>query len=398
MEIKKRNDENEFQYIWRIASAKENGEIDMNWNQLADLFNSQLCTDEEDYKTEAGWRKPYQAAKVFYEQGAFPKDKLEELDSITTAKQSLYSERVKLRDERNELSRLLREQARRENYIDIVHQAFVEDIKPFSIQNKKYNNNGNSAMIIHLTDIHAGLGINNFINTYDNEKMYSRLCDYLCQIDDIQRVHHCEDCVLVLGGDLISGIIHTSIRLENTENVVAQTKRICKYIAEFVRALCEIFDTINIYSVSGNHSRVTPTLDAHLDGEELDSLIPFYLSAVFANDDSVVIQDNPFGEYIAAFSLCSHRWCAVHGDKDNINTIASDMTKLLGYTPDGILMGHRHTNGMITDGKTKIIQSGCVCGTDRYAFDKRLFGMPEQMVIITDYDNVIKCLYDIQLK
>ena len=35
MEIKKRCDENDLQYIWRIASAKENGELDMNWNELA---------------------------------------------------------------------------------------------------------------------------------------------------------------------------------------------------------------------------------------------------------------------------------------------------------------------------------------------------------------------------
>ena len=80
-----------------------------------------------------------------------------------------------------------------------------------------------------------------------------------------------------------------------------------------------------------------------------------------------------------------------------MTTITSDMTKLLGYTPDGILMGHRHTNGMTTDGKTKIIQSGSVCGTDRYAFDKRLFGNPEQMVVVTDHAKTVKCLYDVQL-
>lgn len=397
MEIKKRSDENDLQYVWRIASAKDNGELDMNWNELADLFNSQLCTDEEEYKTEAGWRKPYQAAKLFYDQDVFPKNGTIELDEIKTAKQNLFSERVKLRDERNELSRLLREQARRESYIEIVRRTFIEDVKPFDIVKEKRIEHGDSAMIIHLTDIHAGLGIKNYINSYDNNEMYSRLYKYLNQVDEIRRVHHCRDCVLVLGGDMISGLIHTSIRLENTENVVAQTKRICKYVAEFVNSLREMFETVRVYSVSGNHSRMTSNLDAHLDGEELDSLIPFYLEAVFAKDDSVVIENNPCGEYIATFALCTHKWCAVHGDKDNSATIASDMTKLLGYTPDGILMGHRHTNGMTTDGNTKIIQSGCVCGTDRYAFDKRLFGKPEQMVIVTDYDNTVKCLYDVQL-
>ena len=397
MEIKKRCDENDLQYIWRVASAKENGELDMSWNELADLFNTQLCADEEDYKTEAGWRKPYQAAKMFYDQNVFHKNGTDELTQINMAKQSLFTERVKLRDERNELSRLLREQARRESYIEAVRRTFIEDVTPFEPVKEIRVERGNAAMIIHLTDIHSGLGIKNYINSYDTNEMYARLHRYLMEIDEIRQIHHCKDCVLVLGGDMISGLIHTSIRLENTENVVAQTKRVCRYIAEFINSLRGVFETVRVYSISGNHSRITANLDAHLDGEEWDSLIPFYLAAVFANDDSVVIEDNMCGEYIAAFTVCGHRWCAVHGDKDNAATIASDMTKLLGYTPDGILMGHRHTNGMTTDGKTKIIQSGSVCGTDRYAFDKRLFGSPEQMVVVTDHAKTVKCLYDVQL-
>ena len=94
MEIKKRSDENDLQYVWRIASAKDNGELDMNWNELADLFNSQLCTDEEEYKTEAGWRKPYQAAKLFYDQDVFPKNGTIELNEIKTAKQKPNIENV----------------------------------------------------------------------------------------------------------------------------------------------------------------------------------------------------------------------------------------------------------------------------------------------------------------
>lgn len=396
MEIKKRTDENDLQYIWRIANAKENGELDMNWHELADLFNSQLCVDEEEYKTEAGWRKPFQAAKMFYDQNVFRKGGVDNADEIKAAKQALYTERVKLRDERNELSRLLREQARRESYIESIQHVFIEDIQPFDCVVKEYTD-GNASMIIHLTDIHAGLGINNYINSFDNNELYRRLNEYLSQINEIRYTHQCKDCVLALGGDMISGIIHTSIRLENNENVIAQTKRVCRYIAEFVDVLRRMFNTVQIYSVSGNHGRLTPNTDAHLNGEELDSLIPFYLSAVFANDHSVKIHENPCGEYISTFELCGHKWVIVHGDKDDPKTVANDMTKLLGYTPDGILMGHRHTNGLSSDGRTKIIQSGSVCGTDRYAFDRRLFGAPEQMVVITDNQHVVKCLYDIQL-
>ena len=70
---------------------------------------------------------------------------------------------------------------------------------------------------------------------------------------------------------------------------------------------------------------------------------------------------------------------------------------MTGYKPDGILMGHRHTNGLTTVFNTKIVESGCVSGNDNFCINKRLAGTPEQCVIITNKEKVIDCLYDIQL-
>ena len=397
--LSKQQNENRYEYIWRICEMKENGEIEMDWQGVADLLNRELCTSEDEYKDAASYRKPYQRAKAFFE-NVFSKRGPNETDyvlELREAKERLAVERIRVRDERNEYARLLRERARQESFIDAVRAAFVEDVKPFELFPVKISDgNSGNEMIVHLTDIHAGLGIDNNINHYNVETMYDRMKAYAAQIIDIAFKHQCEECTVVLGGDMISGLIHTSIRIENTEHTIAQTKRVCSYIAEFLKSI-DVFHKLKVYSVSGNHSRLMQNKDSQLDGEELDALIPFYLKAVFANNENVEIYDNECGDYIATFDVCGHRWVAVHGDKDNPATVASDMTKMLGYIPDGILMGHRHTNGMLTDGMTKIVQSGCVCGTDRYAYDKRLFGKPEQMIIISDRDNTVKCLYDIQL-
>lgn len=396
--LSKRQNENRYEYIWRICEMKENGEIEMDWQGVADLLNRELCTSEDEYKDAASYRKPYQSAKSFFE-NVFSKRGQDETDyvrELREAKERLCVERVRIRDERNEISRMMREKARQESFIDAVRAAFVEDVKPFEPIQIEPQYDGSCEMIVHLTDIHAGLGIENNLNHYDEDTMYDRLARYAEYILDIAFKHQCDECTVVLGGDMISGLIHTSIRIENTEHVISQTKRVCSYIAEFIKRI-DVFHKLKIYSVSGNHSRLMQNKDAQLDGEELDALIPFYLKAVFANNTNIDIQDNDCGDYIATFDVCGHRWVAVHGDRDNPMTVASDMTKMLGYIPDGVLMGHRHTNGMMTDGKTKIIQSGCVCGTDRYAYDKRLFGKPEQMIIISDHDNTVKCLYDIQL-
>ena len=69
---------------------------------------------------------------------------------------------------------------------------------------------------------------------------------------------------------------------------------------------------------------------------------------------------------------------------------------MFGIKPDIVLLGHRHTNGLSTVFDTKVIQSGCVSGTDEYAVSIRKVNMPEQTVSVVD-ENGLVCLYDIQL-
>ena len=67
MEIKRIDNENEHQYIWRLCEAKENGLLDLDWKGLAEIFNKELCDDETEYKDESAYRKSYQYAKMYYD-------------------------------------------------------------------------------------------------------------------------------------------------------------------------------------------------------------------------------------------------------------------------------------------------------------------------------------------
>ena len=69
---------------------------------------------------------------------------------------------------------------------------------------------------------------------------------------------------------------------------------------------------------------------------------------------------------------------------------------MFGEKPDIVLLGHRHTNGMTTVFDTKVIESGCVSGTDNYAQSIRKCNKPEQTVSVINNDGLL-CLYDIQL-
>ena len=69
---------------------------------------------------------------------------------------------------------------------------------------------------------------------------------------------------------------------------------------------------------------------------------------------------------------------------------------MFGIKPDIVLLGHRHTNGLTTVYDTKVIESGCISGTDNYATSIRKANKPEQTVSVIGSNGLI-CLYDIQL-
>ena len=255
-------------------------------------------------------------------------------------------------------------------------------------------------MVICLSDLHAGIEVNNRWNTYNIGILKQRLHKYLDEIYEIQHLHQCKMCNVVLGGDNISGIIHTNLRLQNNENIIEQLKIAITYISEFIYTLQDWFEEINVYSVSGNHSRLSANKDDHLKGEELDEMIPFCLNLQFSNNKNIHICDacERLDSTISEFTTRGDKlFYIVHGDKDSPSTVVKNLTLMSGVKPDGIIMGHRHNNSLCTEHSVKIVQCGCVVGMDDYCIDKRISGEPEQCVFITSKNRTVKCLYDIGL-
>ncbi len=134
----KKETENEFQYLWRLGQAKDSGLLDIDWNGIANLMNKYFGDPDKPY-SEAAWRKPYQMAKKFLENGVFnnlSEDKY--FKELQIQKQELEKEKVKTRDERNELRRVIREEARKESYKEQILRSISEyQCKPLSYDEAK---------------------------------------------------------------------------------------------------------------------------------------------------------------------------------------------------------------------------------------------------------------------
>lgn len=402
--LKRLDGETENQALWRIGKAKANGLLgDATWVEVAEFFNKEFREDETQYYDSSAYRKRYKNFSDAYEE-LFSQENFsnEEIMTIAEHKRELEKAKIKLRDERIDYQKSLREDARRESFIELVERAMAKSVEPFDYRPSRLSYNPDSDdMVVCLSDLHAGIEVQNWWNTYDTKILRKRLHKYLDEVLEIQGVHQCRVCHLVLGGDNISGLIHTNLRLQNNENVVEQLKIAVTYIGEFIDALQSHFEEIRVHSVSGNHSRISPSKDDNLKGEELDDMIPFCLSLQFAGNNKVQICEGyaeKIDSTISAFKTTGgKRFYVVHGDKDSPSTVVKNLTLMSGTKPDGIIMGHRHHNALDSEHNVKVIQCGCVVGMDDYCVDKRISGEPEQCVFITSEHRTVKCLYDIGL-
>ena len=205
VELHKLPDESEEQFIWRVGQAKDAGTLDMGWDEIADIINIEYRDDESEYRNESAYRKPYQSAKRYYEANVFKALTSEAyLMALKLEKQELAIEKQKLRDERVDYQRSLREAARKESFIELIERTMAKSVEPLEyVPSPKINSEDD--MVVCLSDLHVGIDVQNWWNAYNTKILKDRLCKYIDEIKAVQAMHQCKRCDIVLGGDNISG-------------------------------------------------------------------------------------------------------------------------------------------------------------------------------------------------
>ena len=402
IDLNRLENENEEQFIFRLGQAKDSGNLDMSWDEIANVINKEFRNDESEYRSEAAYRKPYQQAKRYFEANVFKtyKDEDSYFKELQIQKQELEKEKVKTRDERNELKRVIREEARKESYKEQILRSISEyQSNPLSYdENKQFTGilKTDNDLIISCTDIHAGIEIDNYFNKFNEDVLRDRFNQYLDKIFEVQLRHGSENAFIILS-ELVSGIIHNELRIENNQNLIEQFLSVANYIAQFLSELSYHFNTVNVYICPGNHSRISPKKEDSLKGENIDHLAIPFLEAKLQNFKNITFNTNKIEESVAMFNVRNNVVMASHGDKDTPNNVVQKFTLLFGIRPALVYLGHRHTNGLTTVYTTKVVESGTMAGTDNYALDLRLHSKPSQTIsVITE--NGLDCLYDVKFE
>lgn len=382
-----------YEQLLSDIDAKLNGENDYDWSELHDKYSVKCNPDtiRKGSSTIFGgkFRSDYEKYKAEKNKSVGGNDELDEKI------QEMRKEKIKLSDARVEYNRLIRQEARKESYADMVKCIICEDVKPMNVTVHYNLFNSYTDLLCHLTDIHTGIEIHNWKNNFDENELKRRIDKFTSDILDIRGVHQSENCYLVIG-EILSGLIHNNLRLQNNMDLMEQFKYVSELISAMLTRMANHFNHIYVYTTPGNHSRISAKKEDSLDGENMDILLPFYLKARLQNIDNVSICDNTIEPEIAMFNIRGNNVFASHGHKDSPSSVVQNFTMMFGIKPDIVLLGHRHLNGLTTVYDTKVIESGCVSGADAYAMSIRKVNKPEQTVSVIGDDGLV-CLYDIQL-
>lgn len=363
---------------------KVDGISDKTWEEIAEDLDLNMSADTIRRSFNCGIFSGYRVAKHYRNQIAND-NTLNSID-LNELKNELYKERVKLQDANREKRNRLREQARFENLLEVLKKNIIQIPQEKETRISQSYNDRNNVAVALLSDIHYGLQVDNNVNMYSNTIASSRLNFWSAKIIEYCQLYHVQTLNIILCGDLISGLIKLSARVAQEEDVVEQIMIISEILSQEIAKINSKISSVNIYGVIGNHSRMNANKEQNIDSENFERLIFRYIEL----RTGLKVIDGGHSDYLE-FSVGGSNCVATHGHNDKFGNIVNDFSKVLGYIPDYIYMGHTHHLQVEEIGQTTVIVNGSIVGADDYAVKIRKYTKPSQIlhIISGNDDNII---------
>ena len=309
------------------------------------------------------------------------------LIEIEKQKDELYKERVRLRDKKRELNKMLTEQARHENLSEIMTEC-MRDIPCYNINHPYDNSQPKIEASLLLSDWHYGIKVDNQVNTYNTDIAVERISEITTKAIEYCRLHKVTKLNVIVIGDIVSGQIHSSVRVQQEEDAITQIINSGELLATVIREFCNEINEVDVYFTWGNHGRTQENKSSNITSENVERLVCKYVELKLPN---IKVISSETDDFIVA-DIAGRDVLITHGHNDNVNNVVKHFTNVLKYKVDEVYLGHYHTFNITNDNDTEIITNGSLVGTDDYALSLRLNNQPSQVLRIYGKDC---CTYNI---
>lgn len=386
IEIKKKANETEEQFLWRVGQMIDSGQIE-SWKTITDIINRELEIDETEFRGESAFRKRYQAAKKFYD-NCFSK-----MESDTYAKEvkimtdKLYKERRKLYDQKREYNKILTSDARAEHLTEelILAANRLNEFKPLVFENKYFDSNIHKEALIAFSDWHYGMTTDNIWNKYNVEICKQRVKKFVEIAKDFLELNNIGVLNIVTLGDACHGAIHVGCRVKSEEDTCDQLMHVSEIMAEAINELSKVVNQVNVYSCYGNHLRTIQNKDNSIHSDNMEKIIPWWLRQRLKDNYKVNIIESEYKEF-TKLNILGFNICCVHGDLENFKNIGTTVNTIFsrkfGETIDYTISGDKHHLEEFEQFDIESILIRSLCGTDDFASNKRLYSKPGQTLMI----------------
>lgn len=391
--FKRLEGETDEELIYRICSEKE---LIGSWNDVAAIINDITGNDFG----ESTYRKKYQSfLKLLKANQSKFIDTESQSKELQVQMREFERQKIKFRDERRAWNK--------QNYTDTRIDETLEFLKEIlpTVGSQRFAVHeaptilGDSDLLCCLADLHIGQTFDSYWGKYNTNIAKERLEKYLSEILRIGKLHNSDKIHVACIGDQISGFIHQTIQISNKENVIEQIKIATELISSFCHELTKHFSQVYFYNVSGNHSRLSPNKDNAVKDDRLDDLIGWSVCNLLNHienfhDLSFRKIDSTIGEA----HIRGKNYLLIHGDMDSISkTGIGNLVTMLGFCPEYVVCGHKHTPAMNEFNGVTVYQSGSLPGSgDDHTIQNRLAGRPSQTVLVCD-ESGVQCCYNVKL-
>lgn len=390
-------------YTYRICKLHDLEGI--TWDNIAEIIN----TNTGSSYGESKYRKNYQRSvgnTLLYDttDKKISVDSIDDPDEKIKAMQDLLfelkKERVRLSDERVQNNAHIRRLSREESIIEIAKSAADKMAENYPVIKKYVIEPGvgcTSEAILVISDWHYGIEVSNLWNKYNPDIAKERIAKLIketiekCELNNIRKIH------VVNLSDLISGRIHTPLRIESRMDVITQVMEVSEIVAQMLVRLEDSGFLVEYYDCSDNHSRIEPNKKESLDLESLTRITHWYLSERFNGSHNITINANDYDDDMIVFNCLGHMIGGVHGNKDKQNDVVKSMTLMTHCDFSLILTAHRHHFSADEQNECVVLSNGSMMGTDSYAKNLRLTSIPSQNLVIVTPENVTEVIYKINL-
>lgn len=380
-------------YHVRLFDKQE--EYDIDRYTIANLLNKEAGTEYGESK----WRKDYQLYKKWEKYIVEKSLNQTQLALYEEARLEQEKEKTRQQDQKREYRKMIRNSARFEKLQDDIKHAVgeLEKVKPLPAHSyDKVVTKSDKHGLAILSDWHYGSEVDNKQNQYNKEIFNQRVRKLVDKIIENGRKHSISTLHIAQLGDLISGLIHVSARVQANEDIIEQVKQASEKLAEVISELADAFPNIVYYNVIGNHARTSAKKSDVGISENFEYLVPWFLEARLSHLDNLDIISDKDG-YIEA-KIFKDDLVFVHGNFDPADRAVVRLPQLLGYVPNLIIGGHIHHKYMKEYGFTTTLTNGSLIGLDDFATQGRYSGKPSQTFIVFDEVDGMECEYRINLQ